>query len=204
MRTQQDLAGESRPPDSDLGFAPGTKVKVEQIGDRRWATLDELTYVAKRRAFTVKRGFQTDFASVPRYFVWLFPASGRYTKAAILHDYLCGEPVDNDEISRGEADGIFRQAMRTLEVAFLRRWLMWAGVRIGALGTKSGRKHWFRHSWQLLPLLLIALPVVAPPAVTILTALAVFYVMERVVYLVLRHSGQPAKKVNEPRLQLEL
>ena len=94
--------------------------------------------------------------------------------------------------------------MRTLDVAFLRRWLMWAGVRIGALGTKTGREHWFRHSRQLLPLLLIGLPVVAPPAVMILTALAVFYVMERVVYLVLRYSGQPAKKVNEPRLQLEL
>lgn len=210
MKTQQDLA-ESRPPDSALGFAPGTKVEVEQIGDRRWATLGQLTYRAKDRTFIVESGFKTDFASVPRCCVWLFPASGRYTKAAILHDYLCGEPVGNGVISRGDADGIFRQAMRTLDVAFLRRWLMWAGVRIGALSTRAGRRGWFRHSWQLLPLVLIGVPVVGPPAVMILAALAVFYVIERVVWLLLlvgevvrRRTGQPAKKVNQPRLQLEL
>src|SRR5687768_16609042 len=152
MKTQQDLTVERRPPDQGLGFVPGTEVEVKQIGDRSWETLSRLEYQAKNRTFTVEPGFTTDFASVPRCFVWLFPASGRYTKAAILHDYLCSEPVGSGLISRGDADGIFRQAMRTLDVAFLRRWLMWSGVRVGALGTRAGRRGWFRHSWQLLPL----------------------------------------------------
>ena len=36
----------------------------------------------------VPKGFRTDLASVPWVFRWLFPKHGKYTRAAVLHDYL--------------------------------------------------------------------------------------------------------------------
>ena len=41
--------------------------------------------------------FATDLASVPRFLTWLIPRYGQYTRAAIIHDYLCQQnpgPVD--------------------------------------------------------------------------------------------------------------
>ena len=57
----------------------------------------------------------TDFASVPRFFVWFIPRYGRYTKAAIIHDHLWRDQVGKGAICFRDADGLFRQAMRSLE-----------------------------------------------------------------------------------------
>jgi Protein of unknown function (DUF1353) len=57
---------------------------------------------------------ETDFASVPRVFVWFLPRYGRYTKAAILHDYLWREAVPAGKLRLAEADVIFRHAMHEL------------------------------------------------------------------------------------------
>ncbi|WP_458688429.1 DUF1353 domain-containing protein [Nocardia tengchongensis] len=57
---------------------------------------------------------------------------GAYTRAAIVHDYLCGHaPVD-----RSDADGIFRRMLRECGVSAPQRWMMWAAVRFG--GRMSG------------------------------------------------------------------
>jgi hypothetical protein len=72
-----------------LGFSPGSTVDVRQVDDQNWKTLRALTYHAKAEEFKVPIHERTDFASVPRVFVWFIPRYGRYTKAAILHDYLC-------------------------------------------------------------------------------------------------------------------
>lgn len=42
---------------------------------------DELTV-------TVPIHFKTDFASTPRFLWAFFPPYGKYTEAAVLHDYL--------------------------------------------------------------------------------------------------------------------
>ncbi|HEY5988130.1 MAG TPA: DUF1353 domain-containing protein [Streptosporangiaceae bacterium] len=83
----------------------------------------------KHDVFCVPVGERTDFASVPRVFVCFLPRYGRYTKAAILHDYLWSVKISVGDISRLNAGGIFRQAMRDLGVPFLRRWIMRAAVR---------------------------------------------------------------------------
>lgn len=101
-------------------------VDVQQVSDQGWKTPRTLTYHATTEDFEVPAHQGTDFASVPRVFVWFIPRYGRYTKAAILHDYLCRQYVPSGRISRIDADGIFRQAMRELGVPFLRRWIMWA------------------------------------------------------------------------------
>lgn len=55
---------------------------------RAWLLAEPLAYEGKRDRFPVPVGFETDFASVPRPLWPLFPPTGRYTRAAVLHDWL--------------------------------------------------------------------------------------------------------------------
>jgi Protein of unknown function (DUF1353) len=143
----------------------------------------------------VPAGFVTDFASVPGLFTWLVPRYGRFTKAAILHDFLCDEAKEGRFIG-SQADGIFRHVMRELGVGFIRRWVMWAAVRLG-----SGWGVFQPNFWQFLLVLLIAAPTAAfvlTPTVVILVALAVFWIVELLFFLGLKPFS--SKRVNEPPL----
>ena len=70
-------------------------------------------------------GFVTDFASTP-FFSWvLFPKTGLYTKAAVVHDYL----YQSKFRSRHMADLIFKEAMEVLRVPRWKRDIMYLAVR---------------------------------------------------------------------------
>jgi hypothetical protein len=195
-----------------LGFDNDATVDVREVDETNWAILRELGYQGKKDRFVVPLEQTTDFASVPRVFVWFLPRYGRYTKAAILHDYLWNVEVPAGRISRVDADGLFRQAMRELGVPFLRRWIMWAAVRWGALAKPDGRKDWLAEAWRVLLVTVVALPVVAPAAVVILITLPVFYLIELVAWIPLEIARRirlskdrpAAKAVNKPTLQLKL
>jgi Protein of unknown function (DUF1353) len=195
-----------------MSFTPDSEVRVKELEGSDWELLRILEYKGNRDHYEVPEGLETDFASVPRVFVWFLPRYGRYTKAAILHDYLWREAVPAGELTLAEADGIFRRAMWELGVPFLRRWMMWGAVRVGALVKPGGRKGWLRDSWRVIPLLLLALPIVGPPALVILVALAVFYLVELLVYVPQKLFGRKArapqdpaaKEVNAPALELKL
>ena len=88
------------------------------------------------RAIRVPKGFITDFASVPKAFWSIIPPYGKYTKAAVLHDYLYhmkGFPKETwkSEIpyTRKECDRIFLQAMKVLGVSLVKRGIMYNAVR---------------------------------------------------------------------------
>jgi hypothetical protein len=192
------------------GFLTGSTIDVRQLDDKFWVTLEPLVYQGETQRFVVPKGQRTDFASVPRPFVWFLPRYGRYTKAAVLHDYLWSEAVPAGLLSRADADGIFRRAMRELKVPFLRRWIMWAAVRWGALAKADGRRRWLADSWRVLLYTVLALPIVAPAAVVILLTLPVFALVELLVWLPLLANqriraarGQLAKQVNPPSLRLK-
>jgi hypothetical protein len=194
-----------------LGFGRDSTVDVRQVNDDEWITLHELLYHAKIEDFKVPLHEVTDFASVPREFVWFIPRYGRYTKAAILHDYLCRVLVPDDRISRIDADGIFLQAMRELGVPFLRRWIMWAAVRWGALTRAADRKNWWREAWRVALLTVGALPIVAPAAALIFITRLIFYVVEWLFYLPLlanarrgEQQHRATKRVNKPTLRSKL
>jgi hypothetical protein len=197
--------------DTQLGFQPsGLVVDVEQVTQTRWQLLATLTYIGFHEHFTIPVGTDTDFASVPRVFVWFIPTYGKYTKAAILHDALCRLAKER-RFSRREADGVFRQAMRLQGVDFLRRWVMWAAVRIGGAWSGEGREGWLQDIVPVLLAALVALPIVTAPAVLVAAALVVWYGVEFVSWLGLqlgkqwrRRRGQPAKQVNEPVLSFRL
>lgn len=172
------------------------EVVIKQLGDERWEIVEPVVYKGNRDTFTVGPGFQTDLASVPRPLVWLIPTYGRYTKAAILHDHLCGE-ARAGKFNRYDADGIFRRSMRELGVAFLRRWIMWAAVRVG-----SGSNLIRPGIGQFLLVLLIALPmagILLVPVVFVLTALGVFWLLELLFFLILKPVSTK-KQVNRPKL----
>jgi len=82
----------------------------------------------------VPAGFVTDFASVPRALWPIEPPLGDAGKAAVLHDYL----YETGERSRAEADRIFAEAMKVLEVPAWKRGLIYAAVRaFGARGYRT-------------------------------------------------------------------
>ena len=218
----QQEAAASPAPDADrpeasrsepVGFGPGQHVVVQEMDDSNWQVVAPLSYTGQRQTFEVPLHMETDFASVPRPLVWFLPRYGRYTKAAIVHDYLWRKAVPAGEITRREADAIFRRAMRQLEVAFLRRWLMWSAVRWGALSKKDGRKDWLKDAWRIIPLTALALPIVVPPALLVVAALVVFYFVELVFWAPLKIASmvkkpavtEPAvKRVNTPSLLIKL
>ena len=109
-----------------MGFT--TELVVEQIGDLDWRLVEPLCYEGHTDTFEVRPGSETDFASVPGIFQWLVPRSGRYSKPAVLHDFLCRHGPEVG-CNLADADGIFRRAMAELDVPFLRRWIMWGAVR---------------------------------------------------------------------------
>ena len=80
------------------------------------------------RSVTVPGGFVSDLATIPQYFWWALPPTGRYGHAAILHDWLYWEQGS----SRAVADRIFEVAMAELNVDLPLRKAMWAAVRVGS------------------------------------------------------------------------
>jgi hypothetical protein len=164
------------------------KVAVEEIDKDMWLLLEPVIYAGRKERFEVPTGFTTDFATVPQVFTWLVPRYGVYTKAAILHDYLCVEKP----VNRSDADGIFRRVMRELGVSFLRRWIMWAAVRAG-----SGLSH--ASPSEFLIWLFVAIPAVAfllIPTLVVIIFSAVFWLIEAIVYLFLKPFSK--KQVNGP------
>jgi hypothetical protein len=73
----------------------------------------------------VPTGFTTDLASIPRLLWFIFPPTGSYGKAAIIHDYLI---VENKR-TRKECDDIFLEAMKVDDVGFFTRNIIYLGVR---------------------------------------------------------------------------
>lgn len=79
-------------------------------------------------------GFKTDFASIPRGLWNIFPPTGAYGKAAVIHDFLYRCTM----VDRKLCDQVFLEGMETLGVGWLTRRLMYRAVRIfGGAARKS-------------------------------------------------------------------
>jgi hypothetical protein len=127
--------------------------------------------------------FLTDLASVPRILTWLIPRYGKYTKAAVVHDYLCQHfshaPASDDAehpllplVDRSDADEMFRLLMHDLGVPPLRRALMWSAV-----------------SWATIITSLIPGRRSKPVAKRLGRAITIVAVVALLVALALRHDG---------------
>ncbi len=194
------------------GFSDDARVIVQQHDDEQWVVWEPFSYHGTRDTFTVPRGMCTDFASVPRPVVWYLPRYGPYTLAAILHDHLWRDCAATGKLRYVDADGIFRRAMRELDVPFFQRWVMWAAVRWAALVKPGGRAGWRDEAPLVLLVTVVALPFMVVPVATVVAAMVQLFALEVVLWVPLRlHSwwvrlrgGTPAKEVVWPRLELRL
>jgi hypothetical protein len=109
-----------------------TKLRIEKADesdDGKWRLTEPLFYESDiaKQTIVVPAGFETDFASVPRLpFVFLL-AGDCADEAAVIHDYLYSSRM----LPRATADAVLREASEVMGVPAWRRWMMWAGVRIG-------------------------------------------------------------------------
>ena len=108
-----------------------SRLTVTESPRWKWTLAESLDYLGKTDRWVVPGGFETDFASVPRLFWTLIPRHGRYTKAAVIHDFLY--LTQPGGITRKDADGVFRRIMREEGVSFAKRWTMYSAVRAGGL-----------------------------------------------------------------------
>lgn len=102
---------------------------ADSTDDGQWILTSPLVYqsdVAKQ-IFTVPKGFKTDLASVPRIPIVYLLCGDTSDEAAVVHDYLYTTKC----VPRDVADRVLREASAVTGVPAWRRWMMWAGVRIG-------------------------------------------------------------------------
>jgi len=108
-----------------------TKLEVSILDNGKWRLDAPLVFQSDLVGkITVPEGFETDFASVPRIPLVYALVGNCSHRAAVVHDYLYRDgaiPV----VSQKKADKIFREAMYVKGVPWWRRWIMWAGVRVG-------------------------------------------------------------------------
>lgn len=143
------------------------EIEVKVVDDVTWELLKDVIYKDIDTEYRVPVGYHTDFASVPRATSWLYPRTGAYSAAAIIHDWLITDMLPIGYIESNHVDWVFRNAMKELGVPFARRWVMWAGVRLGAIGNKRRRA----GSLKTLPLVLLVIlassPVVLPASLVV-------------------------------------
>ena len=85
-------------------------------------------------SFYIRDGFETDLASIPKVFRGIIPPRGRWTQAAIAHDWAyCGKTT----LTKREADLLFLHGMESIGgIPWWKRNVMYLAVRLGGVG------HW--------------------------------------------------------------
>ena len=186
-----------------MPFIGDDKPLLRQIGDATWMLAEPLKYEAKYETFDIPENFETDLASVPRPLVWLVPRYGRYTKCAILHDWLWRRTA----VHKADANGIFRRAMREEGVSVVHRWMMWAAVGLAST-LKEPTKIRRRDTPHIIGLFLVGLPsgaFVVIPFVVVSGWIGLFYVVDGAGWLIDRainklRPQEERKRVNTPKL----
>lgn len=183
------------------------ELNVSRVDSRRWKLLSDVAYKGKTENWTMKAGFETDFASVPRAVQALIPTTGAYTMAAIVHDYFCDSLNTGHKLRRQgvdamraagwveleergwvqqpelpgprDTDAIFRRIMRELHVSLLLRWLIWVGVRWGALVNPARRKGWYKDAPKVILLTILYSPYILPVGIVTGLALSLAWLVGR-------------------------
>jgi len=105
------------------------KLILTPAGFKTWGLVEDFTENTKIGTITVPKSTITDLASVPRLLWWIIPPFGRYSQAAVIHDYLC---VNSNICDRKTADEIFYDLMIKYKTYKWKAKLMYCGVRVRA------------------------------------------------------------------------
>lgn len=96
---------------------------------KTWIVLSDFGYEVGKEGsgniINVPIGTYTDFASIPRPLWAVFPRWGKYGNAAVIHDWMYWDQTR----SRVEADTIFLEGMKVLEVPDWERHTIYYAVR---------------------------------------------------------------------------
>jgi len=110
-----------------------TELDVVCINDGCWKLDSPLIYESDVEGvgkIEVPKGFETDFASVPRVPVFFTLFGDRAHREAVLHDY--GYRCDSIPVmERSTVDDLFLEAMKERGKGFFVRYAMYWGVRLG-------------------------------------------------------------------------
>jgi hypothetical protein len=100
---------------------------------KTWTLKQELVYETDiGYKIVVPAGFVTDLASVPRLLWLLWPPFGKYTRAAVIHDWLYDlHRKGGKHYSRCYADAVLIESMRDCTVRERDIACIWLGVRLG-------------------------------------------------------------------------
>jgi hypothetical protein len=101
----------------------------------------------------VPKKFITDGASIPRIFWVYLPRHGKYTKAAVVHDFLYSKKgaifvqikttgFFRSEVTRKEADLIFKKIMKASGVNRVKCWFIYHAVKW------FGKIPWYRSKQE--------------------------------------------------------
>lgn len=148
-------------------------VKADIQPDTSIVLLEDVIY----DDFIIPAGYASDGASVPRALSWLYPKYGEYLKAAVVHDWLITDLLPTGNITSTQVDQVFKQAMAELNIPKARQWLMWAGVRLGAIGNKRRRRGSLRTFPKVLLVILLASPVVLLPSLMVQIILTLLWLL---------------------------
>ena len=118
------------------------EIKAKGGDQQLYAVTRAFRYVSDKlgRDVTVPRGFETDFASIPRA-AWniLDPEDPIIAWPSVIHDYLysCqGTLPDGFTYNRETADAVLREAMEFCGASSVTRNAVYQAVRVG------GGSHW--------------------------------------------------------------
>jgi hypothetical protein len=147
-------------------------IHVKQDGARNWILQEDLIYMGGQGdVWVVRAGYRTDLTSSPRVTNWLVPVSGIHSADSVLHDWLITDGIPQGLVLSVDADGIFRRVLKELGVPPVKRWLMWCGVRWGALFNSRRRAGWGKTALPVLFITLLTLCSVVIPLSFIVNAL---------------------------------
>ena len=112
---------------------------VQADGDR-WVLLADFSYTKDDgTVYTAPIGMVTDLASIPRPLWNIMPPFGKYTGAAVIHDYLYQTQI----VPKAEADHVLAEAMDCAGVPHHERMAIYDGVKFG------GQAAWDGHTKEL-------------------------------------------------------
>jgi hypothetical protein len=112
-----------------------TRLHMRPLPDRRWEIIGDFIYDSpKYGRVTVPDGFICDLNSIPRP-LWWVSTPADFPHAGVLHDYLYATQT----MSRGDADGLYREALHAEGAHKFRRVTRWMTLR--AFGWIAFRKH---------------------------------------------------------------
>lgn len=112
-------------------------------GRRVWELSEDFEFQVSRIArdgeldlwIRIKKGFKTDFASIPWLF-WVFFPADECAEAAVIHDWL----YQATDLDRHFCDSVFRLLMKLTNKPYPMRVAHYLGVRIGGWAARKPRK----------------------------------------------------------------